>query len=381
VTTRTRRILAQLGSFALAGVLLYLALRGVDLDAVANALREADYRWIVPLGVITLLSHLLRAWRWQVLLEALPPKTADAPPPSISLKVAFYSVMIGYMVNYAAPRMGEVARTANLAAQHRLSFSGVFGTVVVERILDALVLLIGLVSAFFLLIEQSAVLQDLFINPIREQLGRIPALALVGLLAGLILLILILQRSFLRREDSRLRQLWSRRVQPLWISFKDGLATVLRSPRRIALVGSTLGIWLCYLLMAYIPFQMFNFAGPYDLSLPDTWSIMMLGAVGVAIPSPGGIGSFHYITIQTLTVLFGVDHAGAASYAVFVHGGQMLLYIVVGFVCILLQGSSLGSLRKNTQAASQEREEATAHDASDASPTTTQRHDRTPQGG
>ncbi len=344
-------MLVQAGSFLLAGVLLYLALQGVDFQEVGRALREADYRWIVPLGVATLLSHLLRAWRWQVLLEALPDEDDRPEPKRVSLKTAFYSLMIGYMVNYAAPRLGEVVRTANLSAREKLPFSGVLGTVVVERLLDALVLALGVLSAFFLLLDRSDTLQELFLDPMMEQLGRLPALALLGVLIGVTVLLWLLFRSLLRQSESWAALFWKKRVRPVLVSFKDGLATVLRSPRRVVLVVSTTAIWACYLLMAYLPFVMFGMASTYDLSMLDGWSIMMLGAVGVAIPSPGGVGSYHYIVIKTLVFLYGVAEAEAAAYAVFVHGGQLVLYAVVGFLCILLQGSSLGAIRRTARTA------------------------------
>ncbi len=367
MTSRARKILAQLGSFVLAGVLLYLALRGVDFGEVGQALREADYGWIAPLGVVVLLSHLVRAWRWQVLLEALPPSSPEQAPRRVSLKSAFYSLMIGYMVNYAAPRLGEVVRTANLSAQQRLSFSGVLGTVVVERILDVATLAVALVSVFLLLLDRSATLHELFVRPIAAQLGSVPVLALLGLFLGAAILAVLLLRATLRRGDSRLGRFWSRRVAPILASFKDGLATLLRSPRRFTLVFSTAAMWLCYMLMAYIPMLMFGMTGPGGLTLLDAWSIMCLGALGIAVPSPGGVGSYHYITIQALVYLFGVGQAVATSYAVFVHGGQLVLYVLVGVVCLLLQGTGLGALRATTQAA-----------RDDAPPATAEiRHDRT----
>jgi uncharacterized protein (TIRG00374 family) len=303
------------------------------------------------MGAALIFSHWLRAWRWQVLLEALPPKHPKVVPQSVSRTTAFYSVMIGYMVNYAAPRLGEVARTANLASQEKLSFTGVLGTVVVERILDMLVLLFGLASVFVLLYDRFAAIHDLFLKPIQDRLGEGSVWILLALLIGVTVVLGLLFLGLLRRKESRFAQFWSRRVAPLLISFKDGLATVLRSQRRLFLAGSTAGIWLCYLASAYLPFLMFGMTKTFDLSLLDAWSIMMLGAIGVAIPSPGGVGSFHYITIQTLVLLFEVDQASAATYAVFVHGGQLVLYVAVGFICILLQGSSLGALRVATQVA------------------------------
>lgn len=316
---------------------------------MAEALREADYRWLLPLVGVVLLSHLLRAWRWQILLEALPPDEGGSSR-RVSIRTAFASLMIGYMVNYAAPRVGELARTAHLSNRERLRFSGVFGTVVVERVLDVIVLVLALGSVGILLLDRLHIVRELLVDPVVAGLIRIPmpAVAALALLA-----ITIIGGGYLlmRSRDSLLRSSWHRRLKPLVASFRDGLYTVLRSPRRGALVLSTLAMWFLYLLMAHLPFLMLDMAGTYSLSLLDSWAIMTVGALGVAIPSPGGTGSYHYITIQTLVFLFAVDQEAAATYAVLSHGMQMLLYILVGVLCLMLQGTRLDALRPSTLAA------------------------------
>lgn len=348
MSPRVRSLIAQVGSFALAAVLLYLALRGVDFDSMVATIRQGDYRWLVPLTVVVVLSHVLRAWRWQMLLDALPIEAAGEPHRRVTLRLAFYSVMIGYMVNYAAPRLGEVARTVNLSTRSGLRFSGVFGTVVVERILDVIVLAVALVSVFFILLDRSATVHDLFIAPITAQLGRIPALALLGLSVGVALVVVLLYRQVVRREDSLLLALWNRRMKPVLASFKDGLFTLTRVRQPGALVFSTLAMWFCYLLMAYLPFVMLGMATPYALGLVDAWAVMAIGAIGVVIPSPGGVGSYHYITIQTLVHLFAVGQEEAATYAVLSHAAQLVLYVVLGAACLMLQGSSLRELSART---------------------------------
>ena len=334
----------QVGVFTLAALLLYLALRGVDFDEVVEALRTAAYGWLVPLFLLILLSHAVRAWRWMLLLDALPPAEA-AEPQRASFKNAFYALMIGYMVNYVAPRVGEVVRTANLAVQERRAFGGVLGTVVVERILDVVVLLVGLVSVFFLLLNQAETLDALFFAPVRARLEALPLLVLLAVaLLGLVF-VGWLVRSALRRENSRLRRLWEQRLRPVLASFRDGLATLQRSRQRGALLASTLALWACYWLMAYLPFVMLRMTEPYALSLVDAWSVMILGALGIAIPSPGGVGSYHYLTIEALVGLFGVAAAPAATYALLGHGAPMLLFIVGGVLCLILQGTDLAAVR------------------------------------
>ncbi len=256
--------------------------------------------------------------------------------------------MIGYMVNYAAPRLGEVARTANLSARSRIGFSSLFGTVVVERILDVVVLAAGIVSVFVLLIDRLGTIDELFVAPLANQLGRIPALGVGLVTAGVGLLVLFLFRRLLRDDASSTSRFWSRRAVPILTSFRDGLATLLRSRERTALAVGTVAMWFFYLLMAYVPFLMLDMVGTYDISLLDAWSIMILGAIGVVIPSPGGTGSYHYITIQTLVYLFAVSPEAAATYAVLSHAAQLVLYVIAGAVCLVLQGSGVRALRWHT---------------------------------
>ncbi|HET6568700.1 MAG TPA: lysylphosphatidylglycerol synthase transmembrane domain-containing protein [Rhodothermales bacterium] len=344
MNTRVRTLLAQIGSFLLAGVLLYLALRGVDLNEIVTSLEHADFRLVPVLIVVVLLSHLLRAWRWTILLEALPERSAENPVKKVSVWTAFASVMIGYMVNYAAPRIGEVARTANLSSRERIQFSSVFGTVVVERILDVIVLLLALASVGLIFLDRLTSVNDLFFKPAVEQLGSVPVLGLAALILGIVVLVFFIFRRVLRRE-SALHTIWLRRVQPVMTSFKAGVLTLLRTKRRFALVISTIAIWFCYLLMAHLPLEILGMTRTFHLTLLDSWGIMIFGAVGIAIPSPGGTGSYHYITRETLTHLFGVDPTAAATYAILTHGAQLILYVIVGFICILAQGTGFRSIR------------------------------------
>ncbi len=353
MSPRTRSILAQVASFLLAGVLLYLALRGVDLGVVLVALKSADYVWLIPLVAVVMLSHVVRAWRWRILLKALP-EVQSGKREAASVGTAFSSLMIGYMVNYAAPRLGEVVRTANVTARTGVGFSSVFGTVVVDRILDVIVLGLGLISVGFLLLDRFATLNSLFIEPITNQLGRIPALGIAAVIVLIGILTFLVYRQVLRSSGDPMRSFWTERAAPIFESFKSGVLTLIRSENRLGLVVTTVLIWFFYLMMSYLPFVMLGMSEPFDIGLLDSWSIMLLGAIGVVIPSPGGTGSFHYITIQTLVHLFGVDSESAATYAVLTHAAQLVLYVLAGATCLMLQGSNVRALRSRTMQAQEE---------------------------
>lgn len=323
-----RTLLFRLGSLALGLALLYLALRGVELREVWQDLQRADYRWLAPLVVLTLVSHILRAWRWQLLLDVLP----GSPRRRLTVGRAFQALMIGYMVNYAAPRLGELARAASLSRTSGLRLSGVLGTVVAERLLDLLVLALALLSVLALLLDRWIELHQLLVVPLLHGgwlQGVGLSVLLVLLLAGAVVYV---------GRRSRLIQRLARPLRSPLQAFKHGLFTIHRTHRPIALFSSTLLMWICYWGMAYLPLVMLHLETAYGLGWTEAWILLVLGAVGVALPAPGGLGSYHYITVLVMTRLFAVPQEAAATYAVLTHAAQMVLYTATGFVCLMLQG-------------------------------------------
>ncbi len=326
--------------------LLYLALRGVDFAQMGEALRTANYWWMLAFVAILLGSHFLRALRWQMLLEALP-SDADKSPKRISLKTAFYSVMIGFMVNCATPRLGEFARTANLATRERLPFTGVFGTVVMERLLDMVTLLLLLIGIVFVIADSPALAS--FIDPIRSRFADLDTLTLT-LIAGILIagmVFAIWAWRWLRKQPHSSGSLVGRLV-PLIHSFQAGLLTVFRAPRRFGILWTTVLMWIGYLLMVHIPFLVLHMTGPYNITLSTSLVVLGFGTIGFILPSPAGTGSYHYAVIQTLVLLFAVPQEQAATYAVLNHASQILLYAVVGFICLMLQGSGWSTLKQTT---------------------------------
>ncbi len=368
-----RSWLARAGGLALGALLLWLALRGVDAAALGAAIEQADLRWLVPIVVVALLSHLVRAWRWRILLAALPETQpgADGAPPAArvpTLWEAFAAVMMGYAVNYAIPRAGEVVRTATIARRTGADGSAVLGTVVLDRLLDVAMLAAGLATLPLVLHDRIAPLWAMFGAPALARVGGAGRLALVALVAGVVLGGAV---WLWRARQARLAaaapgadatDAAPSRLAGLVDSFRGGLATLGRSPRRGALVGATLAMWGLYALMAYLPFLLLGQAAPYDLSLLDGWAIMLLGSIGMVVPSPGGAGSFHYVTIETLTRLWGVARTDAAAYAVLAHGAQLVVYAITGAACFGL----LGWTRRNGGPLAQPGREVMRTDAADA---------------
>ncbi|NNE34774.1 MAG: flippase-like domain-containing protein [Rhodothermales bacterium] len=322
----------QAGSFALAIGLLYLALRNVDLGDLWTRIRTASFLWLLPLTLFVFISHYLRAWRWQVLISALP----DSRGKGATVTKLFGALMVGYMVNYAAPRIGELVRTSIAARATGHRFAAVLGTVVAERLLDVICLALALVSVLALLKDQIRVL--------------VSSIAVPGFLAGptgvallLLAIVLPLIAVYLYRQKVRSAP-GSGRAQRLVESFVAGLQTLLRSERAGTIVFSTLLMWSCYLVMAYIPLRMLGMTDAFDVGLVDAWSLMNIGALGVVVPAPGGTGTYHYITQLALTGIWSVDSDVAAAYAIITHAIQMLLYVAAGFISLVGLGIGLSAI-------------------------------------
>ncbi len=332
---RLRGFLSLVLSLVLGGLLLWLALRGADFDAVGRALADGAWGWLVPYVLVGLASVAIRAWRWGILIDALPDRDGRVP-----LRLTSASVAIGYLVNYTAPRLGEVVRTANVARRAPASFSGVLGTVVAERVLDVLALGAALASVVVLFRDRIGGITGAVAENLRATLAAPPAWA-VALAVVLVIAVAVVTIWFVRSGGGR-------RVAGALGAFRDGLASVVRSGRPGMLVLSTILLWICYGLMADLPLRLLGLDAAYGLGPLDAWAVMAIGGIGMALPSPGGTGSFHYATVEALTLLFGVAVTPAATYALLVHASGLVFYAVLGAIALAAQGSTLGSL---TQAA------------------------------
>ncbi|MXX96086.1 MAG: flippase-like domain-containing protein [Rhodothermaceae bacterium] len=314
MVTRPVRLHILLLSFLLAAFLIWLSLRDVEFAQFIESVRFAHYGWILPVIGVTLLSHWIRAYRWQALIIALPEDSKSR----VSTLDLFASVMVGNMVNYVIPRAGEIARCTHLSTRKKLSFSALLGTVAIERIADLLVLGFGLLITLVFIREQ---LQSLF------ELLSLRQLPWVWIAVGCLMIAIIIYIGLRLKFTASLRN----RLSALITQFANGIKTVYRTPKRWRLIWTTVIMWLMYGFMAYIPLVMFEL----DLSYWDGLAIMFIGVLGILVPTPGGLGSFHGITILTLTSVYGIARPDAAAYAIFVHGAQLILYLAIGGVILL----------------------------------------------
>lgn len=305
------------------GVLIFfLVYKDFDFVKFFNTMSSINYWWLLPAALISLLSHVSRARRWQLLLET----TGKRP----GFTNTFFAVLNAYFANLAIPRLGEVTRCAVISKYEKQDFSKVLGTVVCERLLDFILVIILTIVAFA---TQASVFSDFYSqhSEIDEHLSNIFSPLTISLIciagiAGLILLIVIAKGKL---NKFKICQKISKFINDFW----TGFLCLKNLKHKAGVIFHSFLIWTLYFLMLYICFFAFD-----DLSGLNILAALMLfvaGSFGMIVPSPNGMGSYHFMIIQTL-IIYGISEESGASFALIAHGLQTLLIIVLGLISTIL---------------------------------------------
>lgn len=326
-----------------------LALKGLPpqdyLVKLGNDMANADYFWIAMVVLAFLLSNVSRALRWKMLLDPLKEKQADASP-GVKWQNALMGVLVGYVVNLVIPRAGEVAKCGVISQYEKVSLDKVLGTAVLDRVLDVVML-----AAIMLL--TLALQYDLLWGYLSTQVfdadgaGGFTVPLWLWVMGGVGGLVLILMLVFRRR----LMALGAvQKLLGLIQGFVEGLRSIqsLRNP--VAFIGHTVFIWLMYYLMLYLAF--FSFAPTAHLSAEAGLLVFVFGALGIVIPSPGGIGSYQYLVSTALREFYAIEGADALSFANIAFAAPFLCNIVFGVLAFVLLPIINRDARKDGAAAS-----------------------------
>jgi uncharacterized protein (TIRG00374 family) len=320
--------------------LLAIFLRGAHLDVVWREIREADTWLIAVSAAMSVAITALRALRWQYLL---------APIGVAGFRPAFRTTMIGFAVSSVLPaRPGEVIRPYLLARQAGLSATATFATVVVERLLDSVTVVLMLAS-FVLFFDPGMAAAD----STTYRLVRTG-----GMMVGGATLFLLCVMFFAARDPQALGR-WAYKLEHLLPgklthklagllhSFAEGLA-VVRAPKRLAVaLLLSVPLWLAIALGVWTVVLGFH------IQLPFTGSFLLLAllAVGVAVPTPGGVGGFEAAIQIGLTKFYHVPNDTAVGAALVLHATSILPTVVLGFLFLIQDGMKLGGMQKLASAA------------------------------
>ncbi len=293
------------------GGLLYWAFRDMDWEALERSLSRIN-KTLVFLGVLSMLaSHFVRGARWKLLIEANGVK--------ISTLSAFWAVMVGYMVNNAIPRGGEVARCTILKESDDIPVAISFGTVVVERVFDMLIMA-GFLAIIF--VTQSAEFAEGFSE-------EIPQGYIWGFLGGFFGVIFLGVYLVLKFQNQLLQIKWLAPVMRFVVSLSEAVTSITKIRQKSLFLLETALIWFFYILSTYL--ILLGLPNMPDRSFYFAMTILIIGGIGIVIPSPGGLGSYHSIVIYLFEMLGYGKQAGQLM-AMISHSTIFIMNTIVGAV-------------------------------------------------
>ena len=265
------------------------------------------------MAVIAMASHLIRAIRWQMLLVPVGY--------TVGLGSSFLSVLIGYLVNLAIPRGGEVSRCYNLYKLENTPPEISFGTVIAERVVDIIFL--------FLLIGASFVAEWDKLITFLSSLGAstdgftISPWIIIGALAIIAGLFFLFFRF---RKNEKLKKILG--------GFKEGLMAVFELKNKPLFIFYSLAIWVLYFLMSWSVIKAFPETS--TLGFDAVLTLFALGTIAMTVPLPGGAGSYHTIVPLGLVMLYNLPKPDAIAFVFVFHAWQTLLMIVAGVVSLII---------------------------------------------
>jgi len=315
-----KNVLRFLVSFGIAFGIFYYLYDG-DFGSTLDRLSNVDYGWVwLSLG-LGMISHWFRAYRWRLLLGP----TGHHPGQSQTIVALF----LGYFANLILPRFGELTRCLALKKSADIPVPVSFGTVVTERLLDLLCLVVVISISLYFEYQR---LQEFFGNLFENKLGKWHSIwgPLTWIFLGLVLLLMVL----VWRYQDRLNQWsWWIKIKGIGADVWTGVISVFKVKQQAGLWASSIGIWVLYYLMTYVTF--FAFEPTSDLNWQAGLSMLVMGGLAMSAPVQGGLGAYHYL-VSALLIYYGITEEDGLAFAFLLHASQTLLMISLGLISMVV---------------------------------------------
>ncbi len=311
--------------FGLTALLIWFSLSGLHVKEGENkwqylysTWQAADKGWLLLMAGIFMLGQVIRAERWRMLMVPTGYK--------VTFYHSFLSLMVGYLVNLVIPRGGEVSRCYNLYKLDGSPVETSFGTVVIERIIDVICLVMLVALSFA--IESEKLFAFIGTLPIQAS-GLSGKLLIAGLAIGMLIVAAIIVFWF-SKKNQKLNAFLKRTLN----GFKQGLAAVFRLEKKFLFIVYSAVIWALYFLMSYCVVMAFKETSV--LGITAVLSLFAIGAIAMAAPLPGGAGSYHTLVPAGLVFLYAIPQSDAVAFTFVFHAWQTLIMIVAGAISVFV---------------------------------------------
>ncbi|MDO6439823.1 lysylphosphatidylglycerol synthase transmembrane domain-containing protein [Cyclobacterium sp. 1_MG-2023] len=306
-------------SLVVALLIFYYLYKDIESEVFLEALKGTNTFLFATAMFIGLIGFWLRAWRWKRLI---------ATNESITLKTSpiFWSLMFGNVVNLIFPRAGEVARCGAVRKTYPIDFGKIFGTVVLERTIDMVFMLLMMALAFifegriFLEILENLVSISAIKNFISDYLFLAILLLLGTMALAFIIYLQFKKTAFIGKLLQFIRQ------------FVSGLKTLFQMENKVGFWLATFFIWIIYFLMMY--WMALSIPSTSSLSATSVLMVLVMGSIGMIAPVQGGIGTFHAM-VAFILLYYGIPEAQGKVFAILAHTSQMIIVLIFGGISFL----------------------------------------------
>jgi hypothetical protein len=320
--------LKYLASLAFAFIILYSLFQNQDPVKLIQEIQKVDIKWVFLSMAFGGWAIVNRGLRWIVLIEALGYKASKSN--------AVAAVSILYFTNLFIPRGGEITRCTSISRVEKIPVDKLFGTILIERVIDFM-FLFGLMGITIIL-----KFNDILNFYIAIQSQKTEEVSNKNVLLTLIIISTLTVCFILFKKWIKKSSLYEK-ILSFLIGLKEGFNSIKNIKQKSTFWFHTFSIWIMYFLMTYVCF--FSMTETSNLTFSDGIFLLVLGGVGMVIPTPGGIGSYHAIVMIGLSVLSigtisfgdsGDSSNPALLFPTIIHAGQTLMAIIMGSIGLLI---------------------------------------------
>ena len=316
-------------SFVFAFAIIYVLFQHQNPVKLFEEIQKVEMGWVFLSMIFGAWAYVSRGLRWIVLIDALGYKSSKIN--------SIASVSVGYFTNLFIPRAGEISRCTVLNQAEKIPGDKLFGTILIERVIDFIFLFALIILAFFLklddLLKFFSTLQahQTDSNAENSKILILLSITTIGI-AGFFLL-----KKWMKNS------VFYQKILGFFDGLKEGFKSIKKMKRKSVFWIHTFSIWIMYFLMTYICF--FSMSETSALTGSDALFLLVLGGIGMVVPTPGGIGSYHAIVMIGLAVL-GVGFINltppegeinpALVFPTVVHVAQTLVAIIMGSISLFI---------------------------------------------
>ena len=296
--------------------ILYYVFKDVDLSSYSSRINNLSYSWIIISIIISSLEFIIRAYRWNLLLEF--------KYHNLSVYRTTLGLTISYLSAIILPRINDVVRCYILTKTDRVKFSVSIGSVLTERIVDLIsIFLLGLL---LLLVEFDRFYNYLMIEVVgNAEMDLLLLYVLLFFLFGLLFYFIF--SKFFRHSNFYIN------IKEKLKEFKSGLFSIFHMKKKLEFFISTIMLWLIYFVVGYLLF--FSVEETSFLGLSAALSILVAGAIGTIVPVNAAIGSYH-LFVANILIYYGIEYQDGLFFATVVHASHVVAILLFGVLSLIL---------------------------------------------